>query len=83
MKAASFFQYSTGISRAQDAANYILWFRTLRPRIHEETDEAPDEKEQYGPAKVDCNNLEFAYSTRPNAKVLQGFDVEVRVTLTT
>lgn len=82
IQAAQSFQYSTGISRAQDAGNYLLWFRTLKPRIHEETDDGfTDEKRRLGPAQVDCEDLEFAYTSRPAAKVLQGLDVEVRTGL--
>jgi ABC-type multidrug transport system fused ATPase/permease subunit len=75
--AANFFQYSTSISKAQDAANYILWFRTLIPRINYDSTQEPDEKDGDGPAQVGCEEVEFAYSTRPNAKVLQGVNVDV------
>jgi len=76
-KAANFFQYSTSISKAQDAANYILWFRTLKPRIHDDSDGNLDEKRDLGPAHTQCEDVEFAYASRPSAKVLQGLDVDV------
>jgi hypothetical protein len=48
------------------------------PSIHENTNEAQDdEKGPLGPAQVECEGLEIIYLTCPDAKVLQGLDVEV------
>ncbi len=43
--AGQFFGYTTSITRAQSAANYILWMRTLKPAITvtaENKDNGPD-----------------------------------------
>lgn len=79
--AANLFQYSTSISRAQDAGNYILWFRTLQAKIHKDTafdsdeDESKSDISNVQPAQVQCDNVEFAYASRPTAKVLKGVSV--------
>ena len=81
--AANFFQYSTGISRAQDAGNFILWFRTLKPKINyevtsEDDIETTDAKEKHvAAAHVEVEDVEYAYASRPNSKVLKGIDVDV------
>lgn len=71
---ASFFQYSTSISKATPAANYIFYLRTQTPEFDD--DGQPDlEKTECKPASVSIQSLEFAYPLRPRAQVIKGIDV--------
>lgn len=76
---ASFFQYSTSISKATPAANYIFYLRTQTPdwNEEEEEDESGSEKTLEQPASVSIESLEFAYPSRPRAQVIKGIDVRV------
>ncbi|KAJ9646638.1 hypothetical protein H2199_002687 [Coniosporium tulheliwenetii] len=80
--AAAFFSYTTSITKAQSAANHILWFRTLIPSIREDQSQSPpgekDSDSGRGPAHVECEDLEFSYASRPNTKVLQGVNIDVK-----
>ncbi|KAF2495468.1 multidrug resistance protein 3 [Lophium mytilinum] len=83
--AAQFFQYTSSITKAQAAANYILWFRTQIPTIRELDAPSPQDpettvKSDYSdkdPGHATCTDLEFSYPSRPNAKVLKGINVDV------
>jgi ATP-binding cassette subfamily B (MDR/TAP) protein 1 len=75
---ASFFQYSTSISKATPAANYIFYLRTQTP-VSDDGDDSdfgaeklPDE-----PASVEIDSLEFAYPSRPRAQVIKNINVHV------
>jgi ATP-binding cassette subfamily B (MDR/TAP) protein 1 len=72
---ASFFQYSTSISKAIPAANYIFYLRTQTPKSDAE-DSAPS-KSQDQPASVTIDSLEFAYPSRPRAQVIKNINVYV------
>jgi ATP-binding cassette, subfamily B (MDR/TAP), member 1 len=52
----------------------------LQPKIHRNTpDDLDNEKQNQSnaPAHVNCTDVEFAYISRPNAKVLKGVSVDV------
>ncbi|GAB7328849.1 hypothetical protein MBLNU13_g00727t2 [Cladosporium sp. NU13] len=75
---ASFFQYSTSISKAIPAANYIFYLRTQTPVSDDGDDsEFGAEKTQGQPASVDIDSLEFAYPSRPRAQVIKNINVHV------
>lgn len=75
---ASFFQYSTSISKATPAANYIFYLRTQTPDWKEEDEAGSQSEESTGkPASVVIESLEFAYPSRPRAQVIKGIDVRV------
>lgn len=75
---ASFFQYSTSISKATPAANYIFYLRTQTPDWKEEDEAESQSEESTGkPASVGIESLEFAYPSRPRAQVIKGIDVRV------
>ncbi|KAF2736700.1 multidrug resistance protein-like protein 1 [Polyplosphaeria fusca] len=79
--AASFFSYTTSMTKASTAANYIFWLRRQKPAIREEylpTPPQDDDTDDKQPAQIECNQLTFAYETRPDAKVLD--DITVGVT---
>ena len=77
--AAAFFAYTTSITKAHGAANYILWFRTQLPSISEDPSKGDDMSEKLAgePAHVQLDNVTFAYPLRPNAKVLSDINVDV------
>jgi ATP-binding cassette subfamily B (MDR/TAP) protein 1 len=73
--AGQFFSYSTSLTRAKGAANYILWLRTLKPTIHED-----DSNRNNGPESDDpitLENVEFQYRQRQTSRVLRGISMTV------
>ena len=76
--AGQFFGYSTSITNATGAANYILWLRTLKPIMQESLenkDVGPKEVEKSG--KVEVRELEFNYKQRAEAKVLRNLNLGI------
>lgn len=75
---ASFFQYSTSISKAIPAANYIFYLRTQTPKSEDGDDsDFGAEKTEEQPASVEIDSLEFAYPSRPRAQVIKNINVHV------
>lgn len=80
--AALFFQYTTSITKAGTAINYIL--RLRRTRILYDSDnaqESSDAEKSSEPIKgkeVICDNIHFAYPQRPSLKVLGGIDIGIQ-----
>ncbi|KAF2014111.1 P-loop containing nucleoside triphosphate hydrolase protein [Aaosphaeria arxii CBS 175.79] len=78
--AASFFSYTTSITKAQTAANYLFWLRRLEPTVKEDPSKPPhgdrDEKEE--PTRIECQEVNFVYASRANSKVLDGIDIDVQ-----
>ena len=74
--AGQFFGYTTSISKAKGAANYILWLRTLKGSIRED-----EENKGVGPTEgpMTFDKVEFRYKQRDAARVLRGIDVDVRI----
>lgn len=81
--AASFFMYTSSITKAGRAANYIFWLRNRTPAIpFDEGDSdckgANTDKDDGSPVSVACEALEFAYPSRPHTKVIKSLDVAVQ-----
>ena len=75
--AGQFFGYSTSISKAKPAANYVLWLRTLRAKIgetHQNKDNGPS-----GEGPIGVENVEFRYKQRDASRVLKGITMKVRL----
>jgi ATP-binding cassette subfamily B (MDR/TAP) protein 1 len=74
--AGQFFGYTTSITKAKAAANYILWLRTVESKITE-TPENKDKEpgDQDGP--IEMENVEFRYIQRADARVLRGIDIKI------
>ena len=72
---AQFFSYTTSITKAKVAANYILWLRTIRANIRE-TDENRD-RQPSGDGLIGVENIEFRYKQRDAAKVLRGISIKI------
>ena len=77
---AMFFQFSSSISKARTAANYIFSLRETVPR--DIRDDYPpgsdtDEKPARPAPSVECRDLEFRYPQRPHTRVLKGVSTEL------
>jgi ATP-binding cassette subfamily B (MDR/TAP) protein 1 len=72
--------YSTSLSKARAGANEILWLRSQNPRIgiHDHCSQThSNEKESRNSATFELENVEFAYSTRPENTIIKGLDIEI------
>ncbi|KAI4607210.1 hypothetical protein J4E83_009666 [Alternaria metachromatica] len=72
---AQFFMYSTSITKAEGAANYILWLRTVKPTICES-----DETDGKGPPSdgtIAMEDVEFRYKQRNAFRVLRGISMKI------
>lgn len=86
--AAMLFQYTTSITKARTAINYI--FRLRRDRVMQDAgpggDGDGDGDDKAAPAgekaakgtEVACEAVEFAYPLRPRTRVLRGVDASIR-----
>jgi len=72
---AQFFSYTTSITKAKVAANYILWLRTIKADIRE-TDDNRDKKPS-GDGPIGVDNVEFRYKQRNAARVLRGISMKI------
>jgi ATP-binding cassette, subfamily B (MDR/TAP), member 1 len=73
--AGQFFGYSTSITKARPAANYILWLRTLKAAVRED-----DSNKSIGPSgdgAIALENVEFRYKQRDASRVLKGISMNV------
>ncbi|KAL2826352.1 ATP-binding cassette multidrug transport protein [Aspergillus pseudoustus] len=80
--AASFFMFTTSLTKAQGACNYIFWLRSLIPSVRDENLDGNDDKhnpgkEQAEAAGLELQDIEFRYPTRPNRRVLTDLNVKV------
>lgn len=73
--AAQFFGYSTSLTKAVGAANYILWLRTLKP-IMQENDQNR-EKGPEGDSAIEVQDVDFNYKQREASRVLRGITMTV------
>ena len=73
--AAQFFAYTTSITKAKVAANYILWLRTVKASICE-TDKNQD-RGPSGDGSIGVENIEFRYKQRDASKVLRGISMKI------
>ncbi|KFA47530.1 hypothetical protein S40293_02105 [Stachybotrys chartarum IBT 40293] len=77
--AAMFFQYTSSVTKAKPAINYIFQLRrqlTLTDTHDGHDSVSPDVHSDKGPT-VTCEQVAFSYPLRPNIKVLRGIDVEI------
>ena len=73
--AGQFFGYSTSLTKARPAANYILWLRTLKPLITEN-----DHNKAIGPSGdggIGVDNVDFRYKQRDASRVLRGINMTI------
>ena len=72
---AQFFSYTTSITKAKIAANYILWLRTIKANIRE-TEENRDIRPS-GDGIIAFKAIQFRYKQRDAAKVLRGITLDI------
>ena len=73
--AGQFFGYSTSITKAKVAGNYLFWLRTLQSSIG-----VNDENKDNGPSgdgPVGIEDVEFRYKQRDASRVLRGISMKV------
>lgn len=74
--AAQFFSYTTSITKAKGATNYMLWLRTVKASIGE-----TERNQGKGPASDDLpvalDGIEFHYVQRSAARVLRGISLTI------
>lgn len=73
--AGQFFAFTTNIVKAQGAANYILWLRTLKPVMQETKDNrdlGPNEDDS-----IELKDVEFRYKQREASRVLRGISMTI------
>jgi ATP-binding cassette subfamily B (MDR/TAP) protein 1 len=75
--ASQFFGYSTSLTKAVGAANYILWLRTLKPTM-QENDQNRDNGPE-GDSAIRVQEVEFNYKQREASRVLRGISMTVRL----
>jgi ATP-binding cassette, subfamily B (MDR/TAP), member 1 len=73
--AGQFFGYSTSITKARPAANYVLWLRTLQATIRED----PSNKSTgpSGDGAIALDDVEFRYKQRHASRVLRGISMDI------
>ncbi|KAL4795058.1 ATP-binding cassette multidrug transport protein [Aspergillus venezuelensis] len=77
--AASFFMFTTSLTKARWACNYIFWLRSQIPSVrdgHSNEKNSP-EKGKKEAASLELQNVEFRYPTRPNKRVLKDVNITV------
>jgi ATP-binding cassette subfamily B (MDR/TAP) protein 1 len=74
--AAQFFGYTTSITKAKGGVNYILWLRTIKPRICE-TEENKGKGPSGDDVSISLEKVDFQYRQRGTAKVLR--DISMRI----
>ena len=72
---AQFFSYTTSITKAKVAANYVFWLRTIKANIRE-TDENRN-RTPSGEGFVGIENIDFRYKQRDAARVLRGISMKI------
>jgi len=77
--AAQLFTFTTSITKAGVAANHIFWLRSLKPAHAEDASKPPHQDGDKGevPAHLECQDVTFAYKSRPKANVLDNIDIDV------
>ncbi|KAF2635489.1 P-loop containing nucleoside triphosphate hydrolase protein [Massarina eburnea CBS 473.64] len=77
--ASSFFSYTTSLTKAGTAANYIFWLRRQKPAVQEDSSKPPfNDGKGKDPAHMQVQDVAFAYESRPNTHVLANIDVDVK-----
>ncbi|KAJ9636367.1 hypothetical protein H2199_008042 [Coniosporium tulheliwenetii] len=74
--AAQLFSYTTSITKAVGAANYIFWLRGIKP-IVAETDDNRESGPSSGPQTLDVDRIKFSYPNEPDKRVLKGVSLKI------
>ncbi|KAG8625732.1 hypothetical protein KVT40_006133 [Elsinoe batatas] len=74
--AAQFFAYTTSITKATGSANYLLWLRTIKPKINT-TEEDDGKGAAEDDMSVQLERVDFAYKQRGSVKVLKDISMQI------
>ncbi|PQK17486.1 hypothetical protein BB8028_0007g06810 [Beauveria bassiana] len=79
--ASYYFVYTTSLTQARSAANYVLWLQAQTPSIHEDPScsaslSLDDQEGKRSGADVGASQVEFFYPQRPSLKILRGVSLE-------
>ncbi|KAH8651601.1 P-loop containing nucleoside triphosphate hydrolase protein [Tricladium varicosporioides] len=74
--AAQFFGWTSSLTKAVGAANYILWLRTLKPIITE-TEQNRDLGPEGDDDDISLENLDFKYPQAKNSHVLRNISMTI------
>ena len=74
--AAQLTSYSSSITKAGEAANYIFWLRTLKPTITE-TEKNHDRGPNDANEALNVKDVQFRYKQRLESRVLKGMSITV------
>ncbi|KAL4886137.1 P-loop containing nucleoside triphosphate hydrolase protein [Aspergillus karnatakaensis] len=75
-QASIMFGFSSSMTKATNAANYIFWLEQLHPTIKD-----TDENRDVGPGdlkSLELDSLQFWYPMRPHVRVLRGVDLTIK-----
>ncbi|PKS12635.1 hypothetical protein jhhlp_000843 [Lomentospora prolificans] len=75
-QASILFGFSSSMTKATNAANYVFWLEQLKPTITE-----TEENREVGPngfKSLDLDKVQFSYPMRPHARVLRGVDLQIK-----
>ncbi|KAJ5306401.1 ABC transporter sequence [Penicillium antarcticum] len=75
-QASILFGFSSSMTAATNAANYIFWLEELQPTVRE-----TEENKNIGPEDwkiLELDNLQFSYPLRPNSRVLRGVNLKIK-----
>ncbi|KAF2156892.1 putative ABC transporter [Myriangium duriaei CBS 260.36] len=75
--AAQFFSYTTSITKATGAANYVLWLRSVESKICE-TPNNQDKRPSGKKISTRMEDVEFRYMQRSDATVLDGISMDIK-----
>ncbi|KAH6659132.1 ABC transporter [Truncatella angustata] len=74
-QASILFGFSSSMTKARHAANYIFWIERLEPTITETHDNNHVAPTDY--KSIELNKVEFSYPRRPHARVLRRVDLKI------
>lgn len=80
--AGQFFSYTTSLTKAQSAANYLLHLRSLEPEIqarascHHDPD-SNDEKTKNSPSQLALKKINFSYPLQPHVQIIHDLSIEI------
>ncbi len=76
--AAAFFTYTSSITKAQGAANYVFNLRKQVPDDMRDNYPPGGENGGGGAVAVECEDLEYSYPRRPGIRVVKGVSLSIQ-----
>ncbi|OTA87182.1 hypothetical protein M434DRAFT_81536 [Hypoxylon sp. CO27-5] len=78
--ASYYFNYTTSLTQARGAANYVFWLQAQTPSIRENPDSSTSlnsdsEGGKHSGADIEASDVEFSYPQRASLKILRGISL--------